>query len=90
MIKRRDKRGRILREGEYQLSDGRYRYRYLDNWGIERCVHSSRLDARDPYPARMKKGPSLRELEKKSRPIFLPKLLLTAEVLQYWIWFRNT
>ena len=74
MIKRRDKRGRILREGEYQLSDGRYRYRYLDNWGIERIVHSSRLDARDPYPARMKRGPSLRELEKKIKADLLAEI----------------
>ena len=28
--KRRDNRNRILREGEYQRTDGRYRYRYIN------------------------------------------------------------
>ena len=31
--KRRDNRNRILREGEYQRSDGRYRFRYIDEDG---------------------------------------------------------
>ncbi len=33
--KRRDNRNRILREGEYQRSDGRYRFRYIDEDGKE-------------------------------------------------------
>ena len=33
--KRRDNRNRILREGEYQRTDGRYRYRYIDEDGKE-------------------------------------------------------
>ena len=28
--KRRDKKGRILRKGESQRTDGRYMYRYMD------------------------------------------------------------
>ncbi len=31
--KRRDNRNRILREGEYQRKDGRYRFRYIDEDG---------------------------------------------------------
>ena len=31
--KRRDNRNRILREGEYQRTDGRYRFRYIDEDG---------------------------------------------------------
>ncbi len=65
MTKRRDKKGRILHEGEYQLSDGRYRFRYIDNMGVERILHSHRLDARDPYPPGKKRCPALREMEKK-------------------------
>ncbi len=42
--KRRDNRNRILREGEYQRSDGRYRFRYLDEDGKEKNVYSWRLD----------------------------------------------
>ena len=36
--KRRDHRGRILHNGEIQLSDGRYRFKYVDEMGKERCV----------------------------------------------------
>ena len=38
--KRRDNRNRILREGEYQRTDGRYRYRYIDEDGKEKNVYS--------------------------------------------------
>ena len=37
--KRRDNRNRILREGEYQRTDGRYRYRYIDEDGKEKNVY---------------------------------------------------
>lgn len=65
MTRRRDKKGRVLREGEYQLSDGRYRFRYIDCFGVERCVHSARLDMNDPFPKGKKRGPSLREMERQ-------------------------
>ena len=65
MTKRRDNKGRVLREGECQLTDGRYRYKYTDNFGVQRCVHSYRLDVHDPVLSGRKRGPSLRELEKK-------------------------
>ena len=48
--KRRDNRNRILREGEYQRKDGRYRFRYLDEDGKEQNVYSWRLDKNDPMP----------------------------------------
>ena len=38
--KRRDNRNRILREGEYQRKDGRYRFRYIDEDGKEKNVYS--------------------------------------------------
>ena len=38
--KRRDKRGRILRNGELQESNGRYRYQYMDTFGEKKCVRS--------------------------------------------------
>lgn len=31
--KRRDKRGRILRNGEIQMENGRYRFKYTDSLG---------------------------------------------------------
>ena len=38
--KRRDSRGRILHNGEMQMSDGRYRFKYLDTFGKEKVVYS--------------------------------------------------
>ena len=63
--KRRDKRNRILREGEYQRADGRYRYRYIDENGKEKWVYSWRLDKNDPTPRGKKWELSLREKEKQ-------------------------
>lgn len=63
--KRRDKRGRVLRNGEIQKSDGRYRYKYLDANGQEQYVYSWRLDRNDRMPAGKKMEPSLREKEKQ-------------------------
>ena len=63
--KRRDKRNRILREGEYQRADGRYRYRYIDEDGKEKWVYSWRLDKNDPTPRGKKWELSLREKEKQ-------------------------
>ena len=63
--KRRDNRNRVLREGEYQRKDGRYRYRYVDRNGNEQNVYSWRLDKNDPMPRGKKHELSLRELEKQ-------------------------
>ena len=63
--KRRDKRNRILREGEYQRADGRYQYRYIDENGKEKWVYSWRLDKNDPTPRGKKWELSLREKEKQ-------------------------
>ena len=62
--KRRDNRNRILREGEYQRTDGRYRFRYIDEDGKEKNVYSWRLDRNDPTPKGKKRELSLREKEK--------------------------
>ena len=63
--KRRDNRNRILREGEYQRKDGRYRCRYIEEDGKEKNVYSWRLDKNDPMPKGKKREPSLREKEKQ-------------------------
>lgn len=63
--KRRDNRNRILREGESQRTDGRYRYRYIDEDGKEKNVYSWRLDKNDPTPRGKKRELSLREKEKQ-------------------------
>ncbi len=63
--KRRDDKGRILRNGEYQMPDGRYRFKYVGLDGEEHVFYSLRLDSHDPIPSGKKKTLSLREMEKK-------------------------
>ena len=63
--KRRDNRGRILHNGEIQLPDGRYKFKYVDGSGKEKAVYSLRLDHNDTMSIGRKKTPSLRELEKQ-------------------------
>ena len=59
--KRRDKRNRILHNGETQRADGRYRFTYQDTDGNTKDVYSWRLDHNDPYPKGKRKDLSLRE-----------------------------
>ena len=63
--KRRDNRGRILRNGEIQMADGRYRYKYVDAFGETRYAYSWKLDKNDRMPSGRKSEPSLREKEKQ-------------------------
>jgi len=63
--KRKDNKGRILRNGEIQEANGRYRFKYVDAFGDSKYVRSWRLDVHDPVPAGKKMEPSLRELEKQ-------------------------
>ena len=63
--KRRDKRNRILHQGEVQLADGRYRFKYQDNTGEAHYVYSWRLDKNDRAPEGRKKDLSLREKERQ-------------------------
>ena len=63
--KRRDNRGRILHNGEFQMSDGRYRFKYQDSFGNTKVVYSWRLDRNDRTPEGKKKTASLREMEKQ-------------------------
>ena len=65
MNKRRDNRGRLLHNGEFQMPDGRYRFKYTDAFGQEKVVYSLRLDLHDPVPPGKKRTPSLREMEKQ-------------------------
>ena len=63
--KRRDNRGRILHNGEFQMNDGRYRFKYTDRYGKVKVVYSWRLDHNDRTPEGKKKTESLREMERK-------------------------
>lgn len=56
---RRDKKGRVLMPNEYQRSDGRYAYMYLEN-GKKKFLYSWTLVETDKPPKGKKPGKSLR------------------------------
>ncbi len=64
--KRRDNKNRILQNGESQLSDGRYMYKYIDNNGKARYIYSWRLVKTDITPQGKKEKPPLRDLIKQT------------------------
>ena len=63
--KRRDRKKRILRNGESQRKDGRYRFSYIDVNGNKKEIYSWRLDHNYPFPQDKRKDLSLREKEKQ-------------------------
>lgn len=63
--KRKDNKGRILHNGEMQMPDGRYRYKYIDDFGNTKVLYSWRLVNNDTAPRGKLRGLTLRELEKK-------------------------
>lgn len=63
--KRRDNKGRILRNGECQRKDGLYQYDYVDLNGKPKCLYSWKLEATDPLPKGKRKCKSLREKERE-------------------------
>ena len=48
--KRRDNKGRVLKNGESQRKNGRYLYKYVDAFGETKCVYSWKLVATDSVP----------------------------------------
>lgn len=65
--KRRDNRGRILKTGESQRTDGRYLYKYIDTFGEPQSVYSWKLVATDRVPRGKRDCVSLREKEAEIR-----------------------
>ncbi len=63
--KRRDNKNRILRTGESQRKDGRYAYKYTDNFGKPQYVYACKLVPTDKTPAGKREDISLREKEKE-------------------------
>lgn len=60
---KKDNKGRNLKEGEDQLKNGRYRYRYRQADGKRISIYSWKLVPSDRLPAGKKECLSLRELE---------------------------
>ena len=63
--KRRDKKGRVLRNGECQRKDGLYQYDYVDLNGKAKCLYSWKLEPSDSLPQGKRKCKSLREKERE-------------------------
>ena len=63
--KRRDSKGRVLRTGESQRSDGRYVFRYTDTNGREQSVYSWRLVNTDKIKEGQRDSGALRDIEKQ-------------------------
>ena len=60
--KRIDSKGRILKEGENQIKDGRYMYKYIsDITGKPVYIYSWKLEKNDPMPKGKRPDKSLRE-----------------------------
>lgn len=62
-MSKKDLRGRVLRNNESQMKDGRYRYRYTDNTGKRRVTYSWKLVPSDRVPKGKRDCISLRERE---------------------------
>ncbi len=63
-VKRKDSKGRILRDNEFVRKDGRYVFQYYDLKGERKAVYSWRLVETDPVPKGKTYCDSLREMEK--------------------------
>lgn len=63
--KRRDNKGRLLRQGELQRSDGQYEFRFFDTKGNKHSVYSWKLVETDSLPKGKRKCRALRDMEKE-------------------------
>lgn len=63
--KRKDSKGRILRNGEVQRSDGRYMFRYIDANGERQTIYSWKLVETDKVPDGRRCDEALRSIEKR-------------------------
>lgn len=62
--KRKDSKGRNLKDNESVMPDGRYRYRYTDKNGKRKAIYSWKLVATDKVPSGKRDCSSLRQMEK--------------------------
>lgn len=63
--RKKDNKGRLLRQGERQRKDGRYEYRYMDDSGTTHSVYSWKLVDTDSTPHGKHSPQSLREMIKQ-------------------------
>lgn len=65
-VKRRDRKNRILKDGETQGRDGRYRFTFYEK-GKQKCFYSWRLERTDPLPPGKRECTALRDKEDELR-----------------------
>ena len=63
--KRKDSKGRVLRNGEVQRADGKYMFRYSDVNGERQTVYSWKLVETDKVPAGKRCAEALRTIEQR-------------------------
>lgn len=63
--KRKDSKGRVLRNGEVQRSDGKYMFRYTDLNGERQAVYSWKLVETDKAPSGKRCTEALRTIEQR-------------------------
>ena len=63
--KRRDSKGRVLRNGESQRPDGKYMFRYTDSTGERHTVYSWKLVSTDKLKEGQRNSQALRGIEKR-------------------------
>lgn len=85
--KRKDSKGRNLRDNEFQKKDGRYEYRFTDKSGKTKSVYSWRLVTSDKTPSDKKDTKPLRELEASIQRDLDASIIInrTATVNDYWL-----
>lgn len=84
--KRKDIKGRNLRDNEFQKKDGRYEYRFTDKSGKTKSVYSWRLVVSDKTPSGKRECKPLREIEADIQRDLDASLIInrTATVDNYW------
>lgn len=78
-VKRKDKKGRILKDGESQRSNGRYEYKFIDSDGERRSVYSWRLVESDVTPAGKKQDVPLRVKEQEIQSKLQDEIVVSAQ-----------
>ena len=93
MSKRKDKKGRNLRDGEVQRKDGSYMYRYMNRKGERKAVYSWRLVDTDKIPEGKRSTKPLRDREKEIQVALdsedSPPLLTVNEVFENFMEMRT-
>lgn len=89
--KRKDSKGRNLRDNEFQKKDGRYEYRFTDKSGKTKSVYSWRLVTTDKTPSGKKDSKPLREVEAIIQRDLDANIIVnrTATIDDYWLKMFN-